>query len=68
MESLVAAFMRLPLGHFGYNMGALRLNKRVFAPHELMYHTREVKPIAPSEEEASPPEAAPLEADHAPRV
>ena len=36
MESLVAAFMRLPLGHFGYNMGALRLNQRVFAPHELL--------------------------------
>ncbi len=36
MESLLAAFMRLPLGHFGYNMGALRLNQRVFAPHELL--------------------------------
>ena len=33
-----------------------------------MHHTREMKPIAPSEEESSPPEATPLEADHAPRV
>lgn len=36
MESLVAAFMRLPLDNFGYNMGALRLNQRIFTPRELL--------------------------------